>query len=464
MIKLTPEKLINISEGFDRVGTTVKIKGVEEKIFRIINNPYKAFFETIFSNNKLEPFFKKFLVPTKISQEYLGQNGEIVLEHERIRDINFLFEWSREMTKDAGIFLIDVTIAMIKEGLYLKDSHAFNITFSNKKPIFFDYGSIVENPKKIGFVWISHFFHNFLFPVAYFSVSEGSKYRNFAIQHLDKPFNSLRFLYFTFLKNPLHTINVLFHYLSFVVQCRYVKTVEQQLKILLNLRGYLFNLEIAYPKTRWSDYYENQKHNFGDKNLWDSKMFQVEQLSKRISPASILDIGGNTGLYSEVIRQAQPKLAHLILTDYDEVAIDFAYRDPLLNHNPYVTDFHNLIRDTIVYWRPPKQTIYPSFSTRNTADLAIMLALIHHLTYFQHTSFQDIVKVLHKVSKKWIIVEFISNNDFHVQKWFRTKNIKPITNYTLENFIHELQKYFRIIDSVPCGKEREDRTLILCEK
>lgn len=462
MEKLIPEKIINNSEGFDRVGRVIFIKGESDKIFRIISEPYRDFFIKTFNEKKIYHLFNNFLPQTKISEKYCGENNELILEHDFIPDINYLYEWSREMTKDAGIFLLDLNLEMIKIGLYIKDSHAFNITFSNKKPLFFDFGSIEENKGIIKFVWINHFYHNYLFPVKYFQNSDGKKYRNFAIKYLNKPFNWHRYLIFS-ISHPFAALKTLIQYLNIINECKKIKNSEQQINFLKKLKLILINTPIQYSNTRWRDYFQIQQAKLANKDQWDLKMKSLELLASKITPTTSIDIGGNTGLYTELMAKSCPSIKKNIVTDYDEMAIDLAYKNFPAVHNCYVTDFKILCQDELVNWKPNKETVYPAFSKRNSAELVLMLALIHHLFYFQKTNFSYIVNTLAQLSTKWIILEFISNQDFHVKKWFK-KGIKPNDLYNIENLKKELSNQFIIEEVIPSGADREDRYLILARK
>ncbi|KKR75580.1 MAG: hypothetical protein UU18_C0002G0015 [Parcubacteria group bacterium GW2011_GWB2_40_8] len=463
MKKLEKNSIIEISEGFDRVGKMIKIHGEEQKLYRIINNPYKEFFQRLFESKKLEPLFDKFLVETKISDEYAGENDELILEHEIVPDINYLFEWSREMTKDAGVFLLDATIELIKKGLFLKDSHAFNLTYSGRRWYFLDYGSIVKNPAQISHVWITHFFHNFVLPVNYFQISEGKKYRELAAEYLDKPFNSFRFFYFSFFRHPFHTISSLGRCWYFILKCRSVKTESGQLEVLAGLRAYLQNLKIKYPPTKWGKYYQREGAKVEDLSSWNQKMKSLAQMVKNLPAKTLLDLGGNTGFYSKLVKLSNSNIKTILLTDYDEVAVDMAYKTESELSNTSVTDFRSLSKDIEVFWKPHKKTVYPNFASRHESDLVLMLALVHHLIYYQNLSFEEIVETVRLCSKKWIIIEFVSNDDFHIKKWFK-KGIKKIEWYNMGGFKKELEKYFKILSVLPSGEEREDRFLILCEK
>lgn len=463
MKKINRNSIIEISEGFDRVGKIIKIINEDKKLYRIINNPYKEFFQRLFESKKLESLFGKFLVETKISNEYVGENNELILEHEIIPDINYLFEWSREMTKDAGLFLLDATTRLIKNGLFLKDSHAFNLTYSNRRWYFLDYGSIVKNPAKISHVWITHFFYNFVLPVNYFQISEGKKYREMAVRYLDKPFNSFRFFYFSFFRYPFHTINSLGRYWYFILKCRFVKTESRQLEVFVELRSYLEKLKIKYPSTKWGEYYQREGARVENLSSWNQKMKSLVQMVKDLPAKTLLDIGGNTGFYSKLIKLSNSSFKTITLTDYDEVAADMAYKIESELNNVSVTDFRSLSKDIEVFWKPSKKTVYPNFSLRHESDLVLMLALVHHLIYYQNLSFKDVVETVRLCSKKWIIIEFVSNDDFHVKKWFR-KGMEKIDWYNIERFKQELEKYFNILLILPSGEEREDRFLILCEK
>ncbi|MDP2933970.1 MAG: hypothetical protein Q8N81_07655 [bacterium] len=460
---LTPDKFTNLSEGFDKTSKIIRIDQRPDKLFRIINNTYKDEFAQILGQVKLQALMGQWLIPTRVSPEFIGWNGEMILEHEITPDITYFFEWSREMIKTAGLFTLDLALQLSKIGLTIKDAHPFNLTFRGKSPVFLDYGSLQTNNHAIKPTWLKEFFENYVFPVNYFQAADGAKYRTWAIKHLNRPFSPWRFAGFTFFRRPVHTIAAIVKYFRFVCQCRRVKNCAEQQAVLQRLRQYLEGLEISYPQTTWGRYQPRSQPQPADIQSPDAKILALSKLTKILLPRTTLDIGGNTGYFTQIVKQTSPTVEKSFIIDADEVAVDTVFRQQASASGTYVVDYHGLLRDTLVLWKPGRITVYPNFLSRIKADLVLMLALVHHLYYRQNVSLQNIVDVLHQASTRWVIVEFVSNQDFHVKKWFQ-KGLTEQTHYTLDNFLDTLSRSFRVLNILPSGNHREDRHLILGEK
>src|SRR5262249_50605312 len=124
--------------------------------------------------------------------------------------------------------------------------------------------------------------------------------------------------------------------------------------------------------TEWGDYasYSNYSSRAND-----AKLTAIRQMVEQVKPRVIWDIGGNDGCYSRALSD----IAQCILCmDADPVAVNRNYvrcrQDAIVNVIPLIVDFANPSPDIGFANRER-----PALERRGKPDLAMVLALIHHL-------------------------------------------------------------------------------------
>ncbi|MGH7675951.1 MAG: SAM-dependent methyltransferase, partial [Gemmatimonadales bacterium] len=84
----------------------------------------------------------------------LAGPGERVLEHERIPFPSYPYEWPPEMLDAAARLTLDVSDALLGEGLGLKDATPYNVLFRGSRPVFVDVLS-VERREPHDPIWLA---------------------------------------------------------------------------------------------------------------------------------------------------------------------------------------------------------------------------------------------------------------------------------------------------------------------
>ena len=85
-------------------------------------------------------------------------------------------------------------------------------------------------------------------------------------------------------------------------------------------------------------------------------------------------------------------------------------------------------------------------------DVVQMLGIIHHIFIRteQNNSFKTIFKKINSITKRYLIIEFPTENDPKAKKWTNIPSRNKIHYYNQENFLHEAKKYFsdiKLIDN-----------------
>jgi hypothetical protein len=442
------------STGIDDVGRVFSIEGDEKYVYRNVSKKHREFYidlVKILDNNAI---LKKYIISTEIS-DYTNEQNEMILRHERINAVNYPWEWSRGMLRDAALMFININIELAKNGYFTKDAHSFNVILKDNVPCFVDLGSIIKNNEIISEGWISEFANFFIYPLLYISCFGGVKYREVMIDQPQKGFTidqlkerSLRIL-------NIQLISSLLGYFWLYNIAKFVKSKNAQITYLENLRYYVEGINLQYTKTEWSNYYDDHDISVTYKTKWNDKQKSVCDVAESVEVKSVVDLAGNTGFYLDLFAYHNKKVSNLFLFDYDEVCIDNIYKQ--FKYTCLVVDFSNIGNDVNESFMGYKFTL-ESIDKRIKGDLVMALALIHHLVFKQKCSFDKIVEKLSLLTNKYCLVEFISKEDKYVSEWYN----EDFSWYNLKNFQAALTKNFvirKVYDS-----NLKFRTILLCEK
>jgi len=378
---------VDVASIVDEIGVVFHLNN---KIYRGITSAHEKEVRKFMLRNDLETFFRKGLVRTSMST-FRSDTYPLILEHEKIKFVSYHMEWSGQMLYDVANMIIDLQIALVKQGYWLKDGHPWNVLFDYSKPIFIDFGSIV---KINGFpkVWATEFLRFFMPKFVQYSANSKLNYGEI-LSGGER--NGLDW----FLKET---------------------------------KAWLDRLTVPEIITEWSHYSQRPKTS---PEIFAPKQRVVYDLLKEYADQykTVVDMGANRGWYSELAADMGYKV---VAFDIDDYSISKLYKQ-IQNFErkilPLVIDFCN---PTLEHGatRPG----YPPATERLNADISLSLALVHHLVFKSRLNFAQIASAISSFTKKIAIVEFIPPDDIHVSKWM-TPQYK---SYNQDNFISKMSKYF----------------------
>jgi hypothetical protein len=204
--------------------------------------------------------------------------------------------------------------------------------------------------------------------------------------------------------------------------------------------------------TEWGDYYENT--NYTD-SAFEHKKQLVNDWAGKKSPRLVWDLGGNTGVFS---REAAASAAFTVSFDIDPAAVEQNYRTVKAkkeqNILPLVLDLTN--PSPSLGW---DNTERDSFGVRGPADMALALAVVHHLAISNNVPLPQLADFFAEHCK-WLVIEFVPKSDSQVQKLLASReDIFP--NYTKDGFEKAFTAHFTIHNADPVRDS--ERTLYLME-
>lgn len=362
--------------------------------------------------------------------------------------ISFPSEWTFSQLKDAALLTLDIQRAALRRGMSLKDASAFNIQFADGKPVLID--TLSFERLRDGMPWVAYrqFCEHFLAPLALMSIVDarlGSLQRAFLDgTPLDLACSLLPSRSFL---RPAFLIHLLLHARS---QRRFADAgvhAGKRTMPLVALQGLVDSLRAGVSglswtpaAAGWSSYY--QTCTYGGEGFQQKRAF-VQRIIEQSRPKTVWDIGANTGEFSRI---ASASGAYTLALDSDMASVERLYRTCSAEGETRVLPLVVDIADPTpgMGWANTERT---PFLQRGTADLALALALVHHLAIGRNVPFEMIADLL-AASAHAVITEFVPKDDPQVQRLLRNRaDVFPL--YTREAFEAAFLRRFDMIASSP---------------
>ncbi len=383
-----------------------------------------------------------------------------VIQPERVPFISYPYEWSFSQLKDAALATLSIQKRAMKLDMSLKDASAYNIQFVRGKATLID--TLSFEIYKEGEPWVAYkqFCQHFLAPLALMA------YRDVRLSQLLRVYIDGVPLDLASELLPAKTklnFGLLTHiHIHAGAQKKYSDKVVAPRKGGMNkqaLIGLIESLESTIKKltwkpagTEWGDYYDNTNYT---NSAFEHKKQLVREWSVEKKPTLVWDLGGNTGIFS---REAASSGAFTISFDIDPAAVEQNYRTVKTkkeqNVLPLVLDLTN--PSPALGWDNSERD---SFGARGPVDMALALAVIHHLAISNNVPLPQLADFFF-ARCKWLVIEFVPKSDSQVQKLLTSReDIFPA--YTREGFEAAFSARFTIHKSELI--RNSERTLYLME-
>lgn len=375
------------------------------------------------------------LIPTEISK-YSMEGAEMILSHRLIPFETFPQDWSRSMLLDAAEIWLRINLELLPHNLGLVDGHGGNFAqLDNAQLIWMDFGSISPISKSV--MGMEEFRRWLANPVSLIAARPQiarmvrSSFRDEGVSDaeaeaiLGKPKWSVgRFMAGRAIANET--------------------TVSGRRKLLLESGLARLPKSLKPPGTFWQAYQENNPTP-PDENKLNARRTAVRGVLRDLKPRTVADLAANEGFFSFM---AARHGATVFALDFDEGAVESLYRHAKQSARSMsvTAAWANVL---VPRRREPR------------ADLAMALALTHHLALGQKYRWEYPVKCLASYTSDALLTEFMPNGLAG-----REKPKDPLPEwYTLEAFMAALEVQFREVKILdyPASPEAIPRTMILCK-
>lgn len=432
-------------------------------LYRQVNKVFKPDFDFFMNSGCYDQLANgNLLIPHETINENLTGSPDcyLTLKPEPISFICFPFEWSFDMLKDAALLTLQLLKESISFEMVLKDATPYNIQWHNGKLIFIDSLSFKKYNEKEPWIAYRQFCENFLSPLLLMH------YTNMPLQQLQLsypegiplaitkkwlPWRS-RFSLHTYLHIHLHSK------ISIKKESSSNKTTsfsrQKLLNLIISLETVINKLKAPDQSTNWSAYYDEAAQR--DDYLTQKSQIIDNWVKNLAEINTAIDLGANDGFFSKLLASNGIKT---IAADFDPICINNLYNEikkqKEVQIQPLVLDLSNPSPSIGV-----NNTERAAFLQRARVDLAIALAVIHHLVIGKNISFLQIANTFQQVCH-YLLIEFVPKTDEKIQLMLKTKEDIYI-DYTEESFANAFSKFFTIVEKKAVGNS--GRVLYLMKK
>ena len=158
--------------------------------------------------------------------------------------------------------------------------------------------------------------------------------------------------------------------------------------------------------SEWANYTATLTHYSAQESA--QKMDWVRAVLEELKPARVLDIGANTGVFSEL---AASSGARVVALERDAAAAESLYRMSRKTKLSIQTIHADLSRPTPAVGWNNRETSTLLHRLESQSDLVMMLAVIHHLILMEQIPIVAIMDLAYRLTARHLIVEWVPVTD-----------------------------------------------------
>lgn len=382
--------------------------------YRYISPSYYETYRRLHASGLYQALLDKgYIVPVQeIAEEMTPLGPALIVKPQEIPFISYPYEWSFSQLKEAAICTLEVQKLALGFGMQLKDASVYNVQFIGTKPVFIDTLSFKEWQSDVPWIAYKQFCHHFLAPLSLCAFVD-VRLNSLFISHLDGiPLDLAKKLlpkraYFSFSRFLHIWLHERFQQKSSQIAAgdrkKGVCSIQTALGLVESLEGAISGLVLKKSHTTWHEYYTGdsyQKEGFEEKNSY------VERLLSELAPNRLWDLGSNNGHFTELVSKYAK---YSIAFDFDTNCIEDMYKR-LRKKNcstilPLQMDLAN--PSPGIGWEGKERK---AFLERGTCDVALALALIHHLLVTAAIPLARLVNFFATIATH-VIIEYVPPSD-----------------------------------------------------
>jgi ribosomal protein L11 methylase PrmA len=378
-----------------------------------------------------------------------------VIRPERIGFISYPYEWCFGQLKDAALLTLRLQKTAMAHGMSLKDATAFNVAFEGGRPVLID--TLSFERLEPGAPWVAYrqFCESFLAPLALMSAVD-PRLNQLLRPWLDGvPLDlAQKLLPWRSRLRPGLLVHLQLHAAAQRRLAGRTPAAPAQRRrvhatavpaLVDSLERTVRALDWSPGGTVWGDYYEAT--NYTDA-AFAHKREIVGAAIDRLAPSCVWDLGANDGTFS---RLASGRGIPTIAFDVDPAAVEKNYRRVVHAKEthllPLLLDLTN--PSAASGWaNRERETI----AGRGPADLALALALVHHLAIGHNVPLPRVAGFLASLARA-LVIEFVPKDDSQVQRMLASRK-DVFDGYTQDAFEQAFAARFRIEQAVPVRESK----------
>lgn len=384
------------------------------------------------------------LMPFEPIEEGELAAGTFAVSHTRLPFVSYPYEWSFSMLRAAALLHLSVADEALRAGYTLTDGSAYNVQFVGTRPVFIDFGSFRKHVDGTPWNGYAQFCRHFLYPLL-LAAHTGVPHQPLLRSSLDgiAPGTMRALLPLRAKIRPSVMTHVVLQDALGGKKLALDDTVRQAARVpraailrnLAGLRGTIEGLSAPREQSAWVEYERNATYTSEGRA---AKLEAVRTAVAESAPLSVWDLGCNVGGYTTAVADGTRQVVGM---DSDAVSIDVFYRAASRSGTavlPLVMDVTNP--------SPPQGWAHrerQGLTERGPVDLAMCLALIHHVRFTGGIPLQEFIEWLGIVARS-AIVEFVPRSDRMVREMLAWRGADSCPDYSQEGLERALETTYRI--------------------
>ncbi len=423
---------------------------------RQVNRGYQAHYDRLMSSGLYDKLVGNGLLVAH-EEEPAGEAPGAYkrIRPERVPFISYPYEWCFSQLQDAALATLRIQKTALDFGMTLKDASAYNLQYFEGRWVLIDTLSFETYAEGEPWAAYGQYCRHFLAPLTLMATRD---YRLSSLlkHHIDGlPLDLVASLLpaRTRLK-PSLLIHLHLHARS---QSRHaeaqIKPGAHKKMSKLGLMGLIDSLESGTKSLSWKSHSDVWAHYYAETNYSDdafeAKKQLVTEFLDQAAAADVWDLGANVGLFS---RLAEERGIRTVSLDFDPASVEANYLECRKEGRKLVLP---LVMDLVnpsprLGWAGAERE---SLADRGPADLAMALALIHHLVIANNVPLVDAARYFARLGRK-LIIEFVPKSDSQVRRLLASR-VDIFPDYTQEGFEQAFRGCFGIERREPIrGSER----------
>ena len=390
----------------------------------------------------------------------------LLLEHPRVFFPSYPWEWTPSQWIAAGDLTLQLCRELVPLGWTLKDASPLNILFQGSRPVFVDLLSIERRDPKSP-LWLAYgqFARTFLLPLAAYKFLGWPLASTLNRRDGYEPVDLYPYLSaWERWSAPLRSLVTL----PYLLEARKRSsgappTLEQAPEIAAevlagNLQRFSRTLHTLAPRerdSRWSDYQAAADHYTAEERR--QKQEFVDRAMQRLRPASVLDIGANTGFYARIAAAAG---AQVVAWDTDVASSDRNWKEAQAAGLPILPLVVDVARPSPAAGWCNAESLTLLERARARFDCVMMLGILHHLLLADQIPMADVAALLASLTRRHSIVEWVPSTDVRYIDLCRGRDAL-YQHLNEELFVEQFTQHFTIAAREPLNN---GRVLFLFEK
>lgn len=417
-------------------------------LYRHVAKGYAPHYRQLMTSGLYELLVKENLLIPHTEIDGMGaltNDAYKVLQPRLVPFISYPYEWSFLQLKHAALLTLDIQKTSLDYGMTLKDATPTNVQFIGCRPVFIDTLSFEQYTEGMPWVAYRQFCEMFLAPLLLAAFRDETLLKMQRVHHrgIDLKQASNLLPWTTYLR-PSITAHIHLHawlqhkYASTSLagkegHSKHTMSKRALYGLIDNLHGVVSRLNTPVQQTEWGNYYSDLMYSTA---AFDQKRALVQEIVRKEKPRIVWDLGANAGEFSIVASGAG---ATVVALDIDHAAIGKLYRlsraKPSHDILPLVMDLGN--PSPALGWAHSENK---SLAERGPADLALALALIHHLAITYNLPFERIASYFASLTTQ-LLIEYVPKDDVNVRRLLASRK-DIFSTYTQNCFERAFEQHF----------------------